>query len=315
MTRRAILWRLVLWRFSCDRKNSANSRSPGLVIFKLRGDPMTTCTVPPARSIKEASSVPRNPSALASSNAFFSNPKRNPCGVCAITMRSRGTVARTTAPSAVRSTCFTVSMAGIPAMAAPYFLTASITPSIVSSSTNGRTASCTSTMSSGAASSAAESVSDRILPVFSTLHYSNGLLEPFPLPLASESRRFRSCATRRRFRQPGRCWQTSSGCGSELEFPAAQRTVWSCSVRPPSTRRHAGAKSGRGDDDYYFHIGQRSINARRDFFQIAGEKQGALPVGKTPDAILLRLRNVRNCGAVSVRVSGTRVAARLRAAA
>src|SRR5450755_2159050 len=72
---------MVLRRFSCDKKNSANSKSPGEVIFKLRGDPMTTCTVPPPRSISEASSVPRNPSALASSNAFFSSPKRKPCGV------------------------------------------------------------------------------------------------------------------------------------------------------------------------------------------------------------------------------------------
>ena len=51
------------------------------------------------------------------------------------------------APSAVRSTCFTVSMAGRPAMAAPYFSAASITSSMISRVTNGRTASCTRTIS------------------------------------------------------------------------------------------------------------------------------------------------------------------------
>src|SRR5271167_3082516 len=48
--------KLALRRFSCDRKNSANSKSAGVVIFILRGEPMTTCTAPPLRSISDASS-------------------------------------------------------------------------------------------------------------------------------------------------------------------------------------------------------------------------------------------------------------------
>src|SRR5579864_5152571 len=41
-------------RFSWARKNSASSRSAGVVIFMLRGEPITTCTGFPLRSISEA---------------------------------------------------------------------------------------------------------------------------------------------------------------------------------------------------------------------------------------------------------------------
>src|ERR1700730_3113081 len=114
-------------RFYRFRKNSANSISAGVVILIFRGEPITTATSCPERSTSEASSVPRNPSAVASSKAFFSTLCRKPCGVWAITTRSRGTVAVMTAPSAVRCTSLIVSMAGVPAIAAPYFRAASIT--------------------------------------------------------------------------------------------------------------------------------------------------------------------------------------------
>lgn len=54
------------------RKNSASSKSSGVVILMFLGEPITTATCPPARSTKDASSVPVKPSAIASSKAFFS---------------------------------------------------------------------------------------------------------------------------------------------------------------------------------------------------------------------------------------------------
>lgn len=50
-------------------KNSASSRSAGVVILILRGDPMTTHTFSPRRSTSEASSVPMKPSASALAKA------------------------------------------------------------------------------------------------------------------------------------------------------------------------------------------------------------------------------------------------------
>jgi len=81
-------------------------------------EPMTTTTANPLRSMREASSVPTKPSAVASSKAFLRMSYRNPCGVCAKTTPARGIVVLMIAPSEVRSTCLTVSTAGKPAMAA-----------------------------------------------------------------------------------------------------------------------------------------------------------------------------------------------------
>src|SRR5262249_19294249 len=51
------------------KKNSASSISPGVVILILRAEPMTTQTLSPIRSTREASSVPIKPSAAAESKA------------------------------------------------------------------------------------------------------------------------------------------------------------------------------------------------------------------------------------------------------
>src|SRR6185369_2192832 len=58
-------------RLSCDNKNSASSMSSGVVILMFLAEPITTATSFPARSARDASSVPVNPSAMASSKAFL----------------------------------------------------------------------------------------------------------------------------------------------------------------------------------------------------------------------------------------------------
>src|SRR6266850_580951 len=128
----------------------SSSRSAGRVIFILRSDPSTTCTSWPMRSTRPASSEAFTPSACARAKASFKSLVANACGVCASTTRSRGIVPVINATSSgklARFTSLTVSMAGIPRMAAWQRRASSITRAICSVVTNGRTASCTSKIS------------------------------------------------------------------------------------------------------------------------------------------------------------------------
>src|SRR6266436_6596706 len=128
----------------------ASSMSAGLVIFILRSEPNTTCTSCPIRSTNPASSEAFTPSACARANASFNNFVENACGVWASTMRSRGIVAVISATSSgklARFTSFTVSIAGMPRIAALQLRASSITRAICSRVTNGRTASWTKTIS------------------------------------------------------------------------------------------------------------------------------------------------------------------------
>src|SRR6266404_5109431 len=139
----------------------------------FRSEPSTTCTSCPMRSTSPASSDAFTPSACARANASFSNLVENACGVCASTTRSRGTVPVISATSSgklARFTSFTVSIAGIPRIAASHRRASSITRATCSGVTNGRTASCTSTISVSFATSrkAAATESCRESPPFTT---------------------------------------------------------------------------------------------------------------------------------------------------
>ena len=86
------------------------------------------------------------PSACARANASLISFVRNACGVCASTTRSRGMVPVISATSSgklARFTSFTVSMAGMPRIAAWQRRASSMTRTICSRVTKGRTASCT----------------------------------------------------------------------------------------------------------------------------------------------------------------------------
>src|SRR6266403_1144281 len=124
--------------------------SAGRVIFILRSDPSTTCTSWPMRSTRPASSEAFTPSACARAKASFKSLLANACGVCASTTRSRGIVPVINATSSgklARFTSLTVSIAGMPRIAASHRRASSITRAICSGVTKGRTASCTSTIS------------------------------------------------------------------------------------------------------------------------------------------------------------------------
>ena len=69
---------------------SQSSRSSPVVIFTLRSSPATTSTACPARSASRASSV-ASPSSGRDINVSSSS-RRNPCGVCASQISSRGIV-------------------------------------------------------------------------------------------------------------------------------------------------------------------------------------------------------------------------------
>ncbi len=89
-------------------------------------------------------------------------------------MRSRGIVSEINATSAgklARFTSFTVSMAGMPRMAAPRARASAITRSTCSRVTNGRTASCTRTISV-AGSTCAERVRDGLLAGVAAMHHA-----------------------------------------------------------------------------------------------------------------------------------------------
>src|SRR5882762_10473381 len=159
--------------------------SAGLVIFIFRSEPSTTCTSCPMRSTSPASSEAFTPSASARANASFRSFVENACGVCASTTRSRGTVPVINATSSgklARFTSLTVSIAGIPRIAASHRRASSITRAICSGVTKGLTASCTSTISVPFATSrsAALTESCRESPPFTTrtvcLNFSRAII-------------------------------------------------------------------------------------------------------------------------------------------
>src|SRR6266478_6122313 len=147
--------------------------SAGLVIFIFRSEPSTTCTSCPIRSTSPASSEAFTPSASARANASFKSFVANACGVCASTTRSRGTVPVIRATSSgklARFTSLTVSIAGMPRIAASQRRASSITRATCSGVTNGRTASCTSTISVSFATSRSAAATESCLesPPFTT---------------------------------------------------------------------------------------------------------------------------------------------------
>src|SRR5882762_3078775 len=159
--------------------------SAGLVIFIFRSEPSTTCTSCPMRSTSPASSEAFTPSASARAKASFRSFVENACGVCASTTRSRGTVPVINATSSgklARFTSLTVSIAGIPRIAASHRRASSITRAICSGVTKGLTASCTSTISVPFATSrsAAPTESCRESPPFTTrtvcLNFSRAII-------------------------------------------------------------------------------------------------------------------------------------------
>ena len=109
----------------------------------LAASPATRCAGQPARSVSMASSDASRPSSRPISSARSSTSRRKTCGVCARKMSSRGSVAAIGRDSSVRAppACFTVSLTGSAAIAAPCSTAAAMVRSIRAADTNGRAAS------------------------------------------------------------------------------------------------------------------------------------------------------------------------------
>ena len=140
------------------RKNSASSRSAGVVILKLRAEPMTTCTGCPARSSRLASSVPWKPFDA----RFVEDRAQQPVAEALRRLRLHDLLARNRRlhHGAFRPALHPLD--GVdrrnPGNRRAVTLACSITPAMVSCETNGRTASWISTRSPDSAGSASSTL-------------------------------------------------------------------------------------------------------------------------------------------------------------
>jgi len=112
--------------------------SAGVVILMFLGEPITTQTLSPSRSTRDASSVPMKPSCRRAVKGAFDQFIAEALGVCAWTTRSRGMVDVMIAPFGGPFDLLDRVHSGQAGNRGACFSTSCTTLAMISSSTNGR---------------------------------------------------------------------------------------------------------------------------------------------------------------------------------